>query len=148
MQNQTNLKYSSNPKDIFKSAKKNQKNLTPSKDFLKLQHLKFQAKFLTEKNPLKKQYNFCKAMISLEVRDMSQEAKFLRVRKFQGNNTTFVWLRFLQNFTACSEALTPQISWNPPSAKIFKTIIILKIYTHPLFPKPFFLPPHPGPKTF
>ena len=29
-------------------------------------------------------------MISLEVLDMSQEAKFLRVRKFQGNNTTFV----------------------------------------------------------
>ena len=34
-------------------------------------------------------------MISLEVRDMLYEAKFLRVRKFQGNNTTFVWLRFL-----------------------------------------------------
>ena len=31
MQNQTNLKYSSNPKDIFKSAKKNWKNLTLKK---------------------------------------------------------------------------------------------------------------------
>ena len=35
----------------------------------------------------------------------------------------------------CSEVLTPQINWNPPSAKIFKTIPIIKIYTHPLFPK-------------
>ena len=34
-------------------------------------------------------------MISLEIRDMSLETKFLRERKFQGNNTTFVCLRFL-----------------------------------------------------
>ena len=87
-------------------------------------------------------------MISLEVRDMSQEAKFLRIRKFQDNNTTFDWLTFLYNFMACSEVLTPQINWNPPSAKNFKTIIILKIDTQALFPRPFFLPPHPGPKTF
>ena len=58
-------------------------------------------------------------MISLEVRDMPQEAKFLRVRKFQDNSTTFDWLTFLYNFMACSEVLTPQINWNPPSAKNF-----------------------------
>ena len=84
-------------------------------------------------------------MISLEVRDMSQEAKFLRVRKFQDNNTTFDWLTFLYNFMACSEVLTPQINWNPPSAKNFKTIIILKIYTEPLLPKPLFLHPQQDP---
>ena len=31
MQNQINIKYSSNPKDIFKSAKKTKKNLTVKK---------------------------------------------------------------------------------------------------------------------
>ena len=41
---------------------------------------------------------------------------------------------------ACSEVLTPQIKWNFPSVKIFKTIPILKIYTHPLFPKFFYYP--------
>ena len=84
-------------------------------------------------------------MISLEVRDMLQKAKFLRVRKLQDNNTTFVWLRFLKNFMACSEVLTRQKNWNRPSAKNCKTIIILKIYTQPLLPKPFFLPPQPDP---
>ena len=49
---------------------------------------------------------------------------------------------------ACSEVQTPQINWNPPSAKTFKAIPILKTYTHPLFPKFFHLPPHPEPKTF
>ena len=81
------------------------------------------------------QYNFCNNMISLEVRDTQQKVKILRERKFQGNKTTFVRLRFLQKFMACSEVLTPQINWNPPSAKIFKTIPITRIYTHPLFPK-------------
>ena len=49
---------------------------------------------------------------------------------------------------AFSEVMTPQMNWNTASAKIFKTIPILKIYTHPLFPKRFYFPPHPGPKTF
>ena len=34
---------------------------------------------------------------------------------------------------ASSEVLTARINWNPPSAKIFKTIAILKIYAHTLF---------------
>ena len=34
---------------------------------------------------------------------------------------------------ACSEVLNARINWNPPSAKIFKTIAILKMYTHTLF---------------
>ena len=49
--------------------------------------------------------------------------------------------------------LEPSLSLPPPpppiqSAKIFKTIPILKIYTHPLFPNFFYLPPHPGHKFF
>ena len=44
MRNQTNLKYSSNPKDIFKSAKKKKKKiekLNSKEDSLKLPYLKF-----------------------------------------------------------------------------------------------------------
>ena len=41
MQNQTNLKYSSNPKDIFKSAKKKLEKLNSKKDSLKIPYLKF-----------------------------------------------------------------------------------------------------------
>ena len=44
------------------------------------------SKILNKNKILKKQYNFCKNMISLEVRDMKSEAEFLRKRKFQGNN--------------------------------------------------------------
>ena len=72
-------------------------------------------------------------MISLEVRDKQQKAKLLRERKFKDNNTSFVRVRFLQKFMASSEVLTARINWNPPSAKIFKTIAILKIYAHTLF---------------
>ena len=74
MQNQTNSKYSSNPRDIFKSVKKNPKNrkLNSKEESLELPYLNFSAKFLTEKKTnLKKQYNFCKDMISSEFRDMS-----------------------------------------------------------------------------
>ena len=41
MQNQTNVKYSSNPRDIFKSAKKNLERLNPKEDSIKLPYLKF-----------------------------------------------------------------------------------------------------------
>ena len=41
---------------------------------------------------------------------------------------------------ACSEVMIPQTNWNPPSAKIFKTTPILRIYIHPLFQKPLHLP--------
>ena len=41
MQNQTNKKYSSNPKHIFKSAKKNLEKLNPKEDSLKLRYLRF-----------------------------------------------------------------------------------------------------------
>ena len=41
MQNQTNLKYSSNPKDIFKSAKKKLEKLNSKEDSLKIPYLKF-----------------------------------------------------------------------------------------------------------
>ena len=51
-------------------------------------------------------------------------------------------------FSEVLSPLPPQINRNPPSAKIFKTMPILKIYAHPLFPKLFYLPPHPGPKLF
>ena len=40
MQNQTKVKYSGNPKGIFKSAKKLEK-LNPKEDSLKLPYLKF-----------------------------------------------------------------------------------------------------------
>ena len=41
MQNQTNLKYFCNPKDIFKSAKKKLEKLNSKEDSLKLAYLKF-----------------------------------------------------------------------------------------------------------
>ena len=41
MQNQTNVKYSSNPRDIFKLAKKNVEKLNPKENSLKLPYLKF-----------------------------------------------------------------------------------------------------------
>ena len=41
MQNQTSLKYFSNPKDIFKSAKKKLEKLNSQEDSLKLPYLKF-----------------------------------------------------------------------------------------------------------
>ena len=41
MQNQTNWKYSSNPKDTFKSAKKKLEKLNSKEDSLKLPYLKF-----------------------------------------------------------------------------------------------------------
>ena len=56
MQNQTNSKYSSNPRDIFKSVKKTPKNrkLNSKEESLELPYLNFSAKFLTEKkNKLK-----------------------------------------------------------------------------------------------
>ena len=56
MQNQTNSKYSSNPRDIFKSVKKKPKNrkLNSKEESLELPYLNFSAKFLTEKkNKLK-----------------------------------------------------------------------------------------------
>ena len=49
MQNQTNLKYSNNSKDIFKSAEKKLEKLNSNEDSLKLPYVKFWAKFLTEK---------------------------------------------------------------------------------------------------
>ena len=53
------------------------------------------SKIPNRKKTSKQQYNFCDDMISLEVYDMQWEAKLLRERQFQGNNTTFVGLRFL-----------------------------------------------------
>ena len=86
MQNQTNSKYSSNPRDIFKSVKKKPQNrkLNSKEESLELPYLNFSAKLLTEKKTnLKKQYNFCKDVISSEFRDMSQPAKLLRSENFK-----------------------------------------------------------------
>ena len=75
MQNQTNIKYSSNPKGIFKSAKKYLWKLNPTEDSSKTT-VKVLSKILKYKTSnktkpqKKKQYNFCKNMISLEVCDM------------------------------------------------------------------------------
>ena len=44
MKNQTNLKYSCNPKDIFKSAKKKLEKLHSKEDSLKLAYLKLKKK--------------------------------------------------------------------------------------------------------
>ena len=63
MQNQTNIKYSSNPKDVFKSAKS-------YKELLETTICKVLSKILNRNKTLKKQYNFCKDMISWEIRDM------------------------------------------------------------------------------
>ena len=50
-------KYSSNPKNFFKSAKKNKKNFTLKRHFLKLLLLNFLAKFLTKLEFLSKVSN-------------------------------------------------------------------------------------------
>ena len=61
-----------------KNPPKNRK-LNSKEESLELPYLNFSANFLTEKKTnLKKQYNFCKDMISSEFRDMSQPAKLLR----------------------------------------------------------------------
>ena len=64
MQNQTNAKHFRNPEDIFKSAKNflEKLNLTTISKFL--------SKIPNRKKTSKKQYNFCKAKISVEVHGM------------------------------------------------------------------------------
>ena len=57
MQNQTNIKYSSAPKDILNQLKKIKK-LNPKEDSLKLTYLKFLAKFLTETKPYRSNTTF------------------------------------------------------------------------------------------
>ena len=70
MQNQTNIKYSCNPKYIFKSSKKKIEKLNPKEDSSKTTTSKVLSKILNRNKISKKQYNFYKDMISLEVRDM------------------------------------------------------------------------------
>ena len=90
MQNQKNTKHLSNPVDIFQSAKNFLEKRNPKEDSYKTTISKFLTKTSNKKKFSEKQYKFCKANISLEVRHMYWEAKFLRERKFQGSNTTFV----------------------------------------------------------
>ena len=71
---------------FLNQSKKNPQNrkLNSKEESLELPNLNFSAKFLTEKKTnLKKQYNFCKDVISSEFRDMSQPAKLLRSENFK-----------------------------------------------------------------
>ena len=70
---------------LNQSKKKPQnRKLNSKEESLELPYLNFSAKFLTEKKTnLKKQYNFCKDVISSEFRDMSQPAKLLRSENFK-----------------------------------------------------------------
>ena len=95
VQNQTNVKHFSNPEDIFKSIKNFLEKRNHKENSSKTTISKVLSKISNRKKTSKQQYNFCKAKISLEVHGMSWEAKFLRERKFEGNNATFTRLRFL-----------------------------------------------------
>ena len=64
MQNQTNTKYSSNPKDIFKSAKKYLENRSTKEDSPKANIAKSLSKISNRKKASKQQYNFFKDKIS------------------------------------------------------------------------------------
>ena len=71
---------------FLNQSKKTPQNrkLNSKEESLELPYLNFSAKFLTEKKTnLKKQYNFCKDVISSEFRDMSQPAKLLRSENFK-----------------------------------------------------------------
>ena len=70
MQNQTNAKCSSSPKDIFKLAKKFLEKLNPKEDSSKTTTSKVLSKNFNKNKTSKQQDNFCKGMISLEVDDM------------------------------------------------------------------------------
>ena len=70
MQNQTNVKYSSNSKVIFKSARKILEKLNPKEISPKTTIFEGQSKIINRNKTSNKQYNFCKDMISLEVCDM------------------------------------------------------------------------------
>ena len=102
MQNQTNKKHFSNPENIFKSAKNFLIKRNPKEDSSKTTISKVLSKISNKKKTSKQQYNFWKAKVYLEVHGMWWEAKFLRQRKFQGDNTIFVRLRLLQKFMVCS----------------------------------------------
>ena len=80
---------------FFKSAKNFLEKRNPKEDSSKTTISKVLSKISNKKKTSKQQYNFHKAKSSLEVHEMSLEAKFLRERKFQGSNTTFARLRFL-----------------------------------------------------
>ena len=67
MQNQTNTKYSSNPKDIFKSAKKYLENRSTKEDSPKANIAKSLSKISNRKKASKQQYNFFKDKISWQV---------------------------------------------------------------------------------
>ena len=70
MKNQTNAKHSSNPEDIFKSAKKGLDKLNTKQDFSKTTISKVLSKILNRKKTSNQQYNFCKSNISLEVHNI------------------------------------------------------------------------------
>ena len=99
-------KQSSNFEDIFKSAKNCLEKLSAKEDSFKTTISQVLNKIPNRNKTSKQQHNFCKDKISLEVDRMQREAKFLRERKFQGNNTNFVKIRFLLKFMAYSEVLT------------------------------------------
>ena len=102
MQNQTNTKRFSNPEEIFKSAKNFLEKRNPKEDSSKTTISQVLSKNSKRRKTSKQHYNFTEAKISLEVHGMQWEAKFLRGRKFEGNNTTFVRQIFLQKFMVCS----------------------------------------------
>ena len=70
MQNQTNTKHSSNPEDIFKSAKSFLEKLNHKEDSSKTTISKVLSKIPNRKKTSRQQYNFCKDKISLEVHDI------------------------------------------------------------------------------
>ena len=99
LQNQTNAKHSSNPKDIFKSAKKFFRKLYPKGDSSKTTMFKVLSKFLNRAKTLKQQYHLCQTKIFVEV---------MACREVLTSQI---------------------ISYNPASVNIFKPIPVLKDYS-------------------
>ena len=66
MQNQTDSKHSSNPKDTFKSAQNFLEKPNPEENFSKTTISKFLSKTPNRRKTSKQQYNFYKDIISLE----------------------------------------------------------------------------------
>ena len=85
-----NTKHSSNPENILASAKNFLKKLTTKADTSKTTISEVLSKNSERKKISKQQYNFCETKrFAEEVHGIEWEAKFLRERIFQGNNTTF-----------------------------------------------------------
>ena len=90
MQNQINTKHSSNPEDIFKSAKNVLEKRNRKEDSSKTTISKVPGKFSNRKKLQSNNTTFCNTNISLENPVVKWEAKYLRERKVQGKNTNSV----------------------------------------------------------